>query len=816
MENYGLKTTELKNLFAKYYEVGKKYNILYNRVKLYQLFVISATKKKLHETSLVYRYLSKGTIQYYRDTIKRILGQIDSGTLAPEIEYFNKYHYLLIHQMEKLCDHFMKYNDQDLSINDKIDVSRCTGTVRKQFMLFNSFKDILESYKVSCQYPVSVFARINDWDTGKEDSGKKDENVVFTINDVGGDKVTVSLDKCKARVSNIHDKDMSKFPSLGKNNEVKFTNVFDSNTFPKNDNISMFMGLSSQLAMGKGTTLITYGYSGVGKTVTLFGSNKNNPTFKTEGLLQSTLAKMDKEDIYFRAYELYGMAFQYKFYWNQDELYQRIYTYGFQADEEDGLLKIDQNQIKEKTGGDEMTEYIDQVNNFGSDRDISSYIKIDSKQLNDFSNITEEIDNVRKGDGRIKCTRNNVQSSRSIVIYDFIIKGKKEDGEIFYTPFVIIDLPGKEDINGSFINDCRFRFYKETGADAKKRKIENNAISSSLFLNPIMAMVLEDFGVELVDYVSTTQKTKKTYKQFKDTHEVLSYVTKSGSTDPGRYNKSTRKNYDGFKLKLEAASDEIIKKENATKQKNFRKKLEAIELMKYLVENNKFEIIIDFLYKVVNEKKDKLYNSGTKRKVNLKFEDFCEDDQGPVQRYTNKTVTSELPRSYIQAPYEGIYINENINGLLKYLISQVDPSKDIIKKQKDKYQDMIEDGEISDTVHKGESYKDVFARSDFTGTGLDILSYDARTELRKLLEKTETEKKVYKNIYKINKESYRDNNVYRYENPLMEKILKPYLGKLKNYYLFYLLSNNNTQLKCAKQINLLENSLEFIKALDQN
>ena len=86
---------------------------------------------------------------------------------------------------------------------------------------------------------------------------------------------------------------------------IKFTEVFDSTQFPGNDDISKYMQIASRLKDGYGVCLITYGYSGTGKSYTLFGKQDKDGT--VQGLLQSTLGKLDQLDkVYFRLFEIYG------------------------------------------------------------------------------------------------------------------------------------------------------------------------------------------------------------------------------------------------------------------------------------------------------------------------------------------------------------------------------------------------------------------------------------------------------------------------------------------------------------------------------
>ena len=48
----------------------------------------------------------------------------------------------------------------------------------------------------------------------------------------------------------------------------KFTEVFDTVNFPENEDISKYMTLETQLSKKKSVCLLTYGYSGTGKTYT--------------------------------------------------------------------------------------------------------------------------------------------------------------------------------------------------------------------------------------------------------------------------------------------------------------------------------------------------------------------------------------------------------------------------------------------------------------------------------------------------------------------------------------------------------------------
>src|SRR5205085_3140631 len=90
-----------------------------------------------------------------------------------------------------------------------------------------------------------------------------------------------------------------------------FTEVFDSINFPENGDISKYMTLETQLAKQKGICILTYGYSGTGKTYTLFGNGIK------DGMLQSTLINISNlNKVEFRVFEIYGLGMAYDYYWN--------------------------------------------------------------------------------------------------------------------------------------------------------------------------------------------------------------------------------------------------------------------------------------------------------------------------------------------------------------------------------------------------------------------------------------------------------------------------------------------------------------------
>jgi hypothetical protein len=786
LSKYNQLTLDLKKIFSRYWDVANEYNKYVLDLKYYQLFMISSSTKRMEQSSQIYQFISQGAIQYYRDITKRILAHFDDAHDL-SIQYFKKFHNFLIHRMHNFFDWIM--SNTYITISDKIEVDQCTGLPRDYLLLFNSFKDILESYKETNQYPVSIFARINNWlDAANVNSGKNDKNNIFTV-EKNSDTLKNDVLKCKNLSENKDDiTHQTDYTDLNKG--VKFTNVFGSEQFEDNNTISMFMGLGSQLAMGKGTTLITYGYSGTGKTYTLFGSTRDS----SKGLLQSTLENIrgDDKTFYGRIFELYGMGFQYKFYWDdQDKIYQRIFNYNL-VDSDNENLKTDGATTLETT--EQRTKFVNKVSGFNINTPNTipeTYKEINQAQLNNFDKVVEEIDDIRKKEGRIKCTKNNIVSSRGIIIYDFMIKTVDDNGIVKFTPFLIIDLPGKEEIVDSFVKDPRYHLLPQEKATA------NLAISSSLFLNPLMATILDiddvNVGHELIEYCKINNKD--IYSTFSSNHKAYKMVNNNKYEQVG----------------ISSIKPTGLISDHTDKEVAIIAHYEAIELMKYLIKERKVDIIIIFLTSLVNKIKKIQLGSVDKKQIG----EFCS-----VGNLINQKIY--LLEEYVRASFEGIYINENINGLILYLLRDVlNKNPDFIKKQTDKSQIKYENDIAWSKDRNGTAtWKTVLenAAKGSETSGFDVLSYDARLLYRDRVagkEECNDDDKYYNTIFKRNEESYKSDRVYMFEKPLIASILDPYLTQLKNFYVFYLLSNNDAKDKCTKQLYLLNNSLPFIKLLDQ-
>jgi len=575
------------------------------------------------------------------------------------------------------------------------------------------------------------------------------------------------------------------------NDGIQFAEVFDSKDFPDNDTLSLYMGLSSQLSQKKGTMLLTYGYSGVGKTVTLFGNKKK----KIFGLLQRTLLNVKSQGkILFRVFELYGKGFKYFFYWkNLKNTHQYIYNYRFKKSGKTIVLDGEEDEIPDK----DIASYSNQINEITIDNIPESYIEIDFNVFQGFDEIVDQIDDRRIKTGRIKSTVNNPSSSRSIVLYEFEIL---IDGT--FIPFIVMDLPGKENIAKTFIDlDDDFDIYNDP--------IKDNLIRASMYLDPMYLPTLDSyFSHYIIDYVRHNHKRefndwlqKSQYMAISKHNEIKTKVLNDFSTTDRHGRTLGTNQYVNLGVGEDFLNADKIDKIYKTKVEGsvpINVQISATELMKYLIENSYFEIIEGIIIYTYQKEKNLTEEQLKRLKHN------------------------------VSGAFEGIYINENILGIITYIIKDV-MNKDgrrFIQTQSDPNEELkqrktSEKGPI--TIPDG---------GELFTTTLDALTFDFRDFLRvqgneymnyidsqfiysKFTKpRGSDDKQFLSDLYTKIEKSYDYSKTYNYDKPLIADILKPFLDKLENYYMFYLLTNNDPDFKCEKQMKLLDVSMKFIQAMN--
>jgi len=877
-----MKINEYKIDYNKFREVAREFNIKYIQLYNHQLYISNYIQiVLLGESYQVYQYISRGSINYYRGVVNSIKQKCDDAKTVetdPVIRYFYKYHYTTLELLQNFLNQlrlkwsvdkeFFKSMSLTTPTNDiakNQNNSRLmvitnpplihTMQMKKGLFIFNLFKDILDSYTLNYSSPVAVYLRINDWNTI---NGVSQNPEVFKKDPVNPEKFLLdNLGLCdpsnRAFGSEIRkatpQKELDNLPKIiGDFNNIEFNEIFDPAGFDDNSTLAMYMNIPTYLAKEKSIMMITYGYSGVGKTFTLFGKAPTDasPEQKPGILQKALLAIQNKKAIYMRTYEIYGKALPYKSYWanlTADQYDHLIYTYNFGNESE--------LEINEITGAP-MIQYLQKIKLNNSD----GYREITDGQINLFEKFIDKIDTKRKEEGRIKKTINNPDSSRSIMVYEFKVQIKSADGKPDkYVRFVVMDLPGKEDIKSSYVDlnktddELREDFCVKLKPQILKdfnstnREIGNYyqpAVRAAIFLNPLFISIFPTIANRIYDYFITKNKIDigEQDKFNITTINSAKTIDKNGPSDP-------KYDYLNIQLKLRKLIEDIEKEtypvtpttnrydDPSTKapiefNKKFRKCLVASEIMRYLLANNKITEIIDF------------YKSEL-----LDVSDEC-----------NSKNSASLP-------FEGFYINENILGLVNTLRKRLKPTYQVESNKlmgdffsenmgtKYVYQDLPIEKQIqlstSDLLRKQKInlFKDEpiaqtyfirnFIRQKIgsnyliSDDGSHLLSQTNNTSIDGLLsygkvQYTAGDSGKTKSIKSWLEDSYDFNKSYTKEPPIAT-FMKAYFDTLdsdredggtnyviNNFYLFFVVSNERTY-KCANQIKLVYDSREFIQSI---
>jgi len=790
------------------------------------LALITLANKKL-DNIYSYQYINQGLMQFYLSIINNILDKITSVTLEKNriIRYFETTHYITLMKMKT----FLQFVISNIDTLEIIDIRACTNSILKNFMILNYFKDILESYNEVCQNKVTVYARINDWGTL---TGK-----MFDVDITNARMLIVHKNVCKASCITEYCNRMS-----SDNEKIKFTQVFDSTKFTDNMTITKYMTLETQLSKKKGIMMMTYGYSGTGKTFTLFGSeitNASGEKVKKEGILQATLNNIKGlSQVRFRVLELYGLGVQYPHYWKQ-QIYERVITYNLKVNDSDNIDIVEYKSVD---------KIADTFNNT-----INNFINIDENKIENtfknFGNFIDKLDEIRRKEKRIRITANNPESSRSIVIYEFQLLIDNS-----YVPFVIIDLPGREEIVETYTDN-----YLERRFVPDKYKTEfHRAILSSMSVNPLaLSILVPDIIFETFNTLEPQKKreeivdTPLDYNLEQDFHitdesdesddedayiithgnkaifqdEVLSKSTNGLHTNKlskiynfSNYEWTSQRKFildHEHKVKITATIKNTNQIPTITNSIQYRGAL-ALHLINRIILLKKFDVLENIYENIIKRYFNiSLPNISKQEKINFLKEWF---DESKIKNLSDDNL-DELRdekinfRTYM-APFEGIYINENIVGLIKVLSYDIlEKPKDFIKKELTPEQDNTLSFKIQKQNIRAsnyELYKDTQISTDYE-------KYD----------NIYRSKNVLNNIINNNKKSYSSQKIFNYKKPSIEHIIKIYttsrniiengvtvqIDPVSDFKLFYLLSNTSMEKKCGHQNKLLGNTLAFINAI---
>lgn len=591
-------------------EHQRGYILELSRQKNYMIFTNAIGKQIGNEIvdAKIYKQMSFALIKLYRDILKIILECINGKPIEDLSEvnkYLSKRHFIVLNRCYKLfnwiteeyvepakeaqrklqLDALMPGSTKTFDplksiLKKKVQLFLTTGPIKQIFIEFNAIRDMLDKYKILVMPSVSVFLRINDWKSGisgdydpqtiEYDKMWKEKKLLFQNDDDSNpDSLQVYFENIPGgNIVDLQTKNEAITAKMAntKDSGIKFQTICNSVDYPDPDVIANQMATGPLILDGKGIMLLTYGYSGIGKSDTLFGRwDPQSKQLKSPGMLQATLDQMpDGADIYFRVYELYGLGTQFDFYWNPKDntgnpecfpdFYQLLIHHRLKETGPLALHGTDSHIVF--TNRTDMLSYIMDLKQPGPNPDptiqktkvqlqqganigettksrhkslqpgqgnansteltFDTYRKITRDEYENFSEFVKETIDLsqRKRKGveftqilthtlkQVKPTINNPDSSRSILIYDFQIR---KAGTNIFTPFLIYDLPGKEDLFGTYVNPNQtsstdpekiagsFKDIPRDTSDIKVRK-------ANYVMNPFMACVFDDNITKAINY----------------------------------------------------------------------------------------------------------------------------------------------------------------------------------------------------------------------------------------------------------------------------------------------------------------------------
>ena len=864
-----------------YIEAYNQYSLRYNNYLLYILTIL--TSDKYNTDLLLFGFINKGLLQMYYAIIKNILRDIKKNDTTSEKykvhQYFDKYHYFTLVYLEEfiryVLEDFVK-DDTLVAKNNKttfiIDVNKTIGKPKFMLYLLSHFKDILDSYTDLFQNPVTIYARVNDWgDATKLSLEQKMFSSNYIVDNNGKsieDELSVKdLDNLKVN-KNVCEKITDDTKKNQLKNPIKFTGVYDTARYPDNETISSYMTLATQLSKGKGVLLMTYGYSGTGKSFTLFGSREK------QGMLQSTLNSIrGLKEVGFRSYEVYGLGVAFPHYWNNLEkghendivdIYQRIFEHKFEITSNNEINFIESKEYPDDGKSNVMnpTDYLNRDNyTYIQEKQVSTIFK-------SFEQYTGQLDKHRRKTGRIRTTPNNPDSSRSIVVYDFVLLVDDK-----YVSFTIIDLPGREEITQSYVETYLYKKYKDDKGNeqyivpAEYQTSFYKALLSSMAINPIaMALLVPSIIFQTIN--DFNKKDTSIGQIFND-----DFFNNSDITLPSKTKKNKipikRIYQNGFEfglikndfcgnicnppngqhkiisIKSEFDNTNQVKKDTNTIQ---YQATVAVFVIDALIMNKRFDVLFQIYRNIINKymPMDKVYAKFPTDSDKLKFlESIYESDKiKKIQMDTENTIDFYFKEivdfQYFEAQHEGIYINQNIMGLLKHLVQNIlklkpNKVKEIVKSQPENL-----DFETQKVNYRKVNFKLYSNKQDKPS---DYKNFEPYEPYENIYRSMQIMDKLYANAKGENQsipmtfddnsnesillDAYASDKYFEVSTstniPFMGQIVNAYMNPrsiknkeikpITNIKIFYLFSNTLMELKCNHQANLLVNTLSLIDAI---
>lgn len=489
-------------VLRKYKKIVKNYNKHYNFLVAYLNFmVLVATNTIFIKNYVIFQYLPKSMIIFYHQITTKLLKKMNDANYSnnPVIKFMkSKYYYVV-----RVVDSFLEKLEGPMEIYDVID---CVRTEREEkrmqmqqsqingmnfarcMLLLNNFVHILDSYKEIDLSKVTFYSRINDFGTltlpkmfmsGTELKGHDQRIGPFLTKEKIVPETVLFVDQRQCPQLQGTTPPQNASPQIYGYDKYNFTQVFDSTDYVEMSSIGKNIGLATQLGAGKAICLTTSGYSGSGKTTTLFGMNGQ------PGLLQVAISYInDLTRLKFRAFEIYGYGLAYPHYWGSGTE-TRINDIGhiiihINTIFDNDTLSVDSSEPIKVKSASQIKQYVADSESLwgGANSNENSYVTIDGpkavgKVIKEFGVYVNSVEEMRKNGNdiivngvswgnikRIKPTPNNKVSSRSVMVYDFEIYNESTKK---FVPLLIIDPPGRESIDSTYVNPyCGNLFFDQT------------------------------------------------------------------------------------------------------------------------------------------------------------------------------------------------------------------------------------------------------------------------------------------------------------------------------------------------------------------
>lgn len=383
---------------------------MYDQTVMYTLYLILIVTNQLYEYDyVIYEYIDKEILEFYINVIKLASFDVNNVNNVTNTDNSETINYLKKYHTLTLKKllNFLGQINRQITLGQIIDINKCSEHVVDSFLLFNYFRPILHTYLYETQ-----------------------------------------------------QKSIS---------EVLIHKNIASNT--KYSHLPTQLMIPSCLEFGNNTMLTTLGYSGSGKTFSLFGNSKNGENCVVQSIL-SNISNL--QSVKFRMFELYGYQVGNNY---KQQLFSHKVTLAL-----DSLIYIQSN----KHIDNHTIQYIE-----NSDTFISIPIDTVDNMFDNFENFLKQVKQSQIESAMIKATPVTDLSTRSIMFYDFMLDiGTKNNVSL-----LIADTPSKEDMReiihtyiDKYFDNVTTKKLFENGYSSKNTI--NILLNSSQHINCVKLMLI--------------------------------------------------------------------------------------------------------------------------------------------------------------------------------------------------------------------------------------------------------------------------------------------------------------------------------------